>query len=149
MNAGDVSQESRVLTIETWLNGIGLKQPIEECPSWPPDLYALAGALIRRGGAYLQVFEHRGPAPYLNGIEQAAEKWRNEIDAITTEPVTVSDLQSVRVSDVVESWEKLIRAKGTFVSEMSSEMAEKLIRMALIADEASVGIGIGWDSQTD
>lgn len=138
-----------MLTVEIWLNGIGLRQPIEECPAWPPDLYALAGALIRRSGVYLQVFEHRGPAPYLNGIEDAAGKWRKQIDAITAEPVTVSVLQSIRVSDVVDSWANLIRAKATPISEIRSEIAEQLIRMALIADEASAGIGIGWDSPTD
>jgi hypothetical protein len=40
------------LTIETWLNGIALKRPIEDCPAWPPDLYALAGTLppVQFGG---------------------------------------------------------------------------------------------------
>lgn len=138
-----------MLTVETWLNGIGLKQPIEECPAWPPDLYALAGALIRRSGAYLRIFEHRGPAPYLSDIEQAADKWRKEIDAVAAEPVTVSELRSVRINDVVDSWKSLIQAKATPISEMRSDMAEQLIRMALIADEASGGIGINWDNQTD
>lgn len=142
-------KEACVLTIETWLNGIGLKQPIEECPAWPPDLYALAGALIRRCGAYLRVFEHRGTAPYLNGVEQAAEKWRKQIDAITAEPVTVSVLQSVRVSDVADAWASLIQAKAILISEIHRDLAEQLIRMTLIADEASVGIGINWHSQTD
>jgi hypothetical protein len=144
-----IPRNRRVLTIETWLNGIGLKQPIEECPAWPPDLYALAGALIRRSGAYLRLFEHRGIAPYLNGIEQAAEKWRKQIDAITAESVTVSVLQSVRVSDVVDAWASLIRARAIPISEIDRELAERLIRMTLIADEASAGIGINWGYQTD
>jgi hypothetical protein len=140
-----------VLTIETWLNGIGLKQPIEECPSWPPDLYALAGGLIRRSGAYLRVFEHRSSVPYLNGIEKAAEKWRKQIDGITAEPVTVSVLRSVRIGDVLEGWASLIHVKETAVSEIrrSKELAEQLIRLTLLADEASVGIGIDWDTRTD
>jgi hypothetical protein len=48
-----------MLTIEAWLKGIGLKHSVDVCPSWPPDLYALAGTLLRRSGAYLRVFEHR------------------------------------------------------------------------------------------
>jgi len=55
-----------MLTIETWLNGIGLKQlSIDECLAWPPDLYALAGTLLRRSGTYLRVFERQGCAAYL------------------------------------------------------------------------------------
>jgi hypothetical protein len=95
------------------------------------------------------LFEHRGVAPYLNGIEQAAEKWRKQIDAITAESVTVSVLQSVRVSDVVDAWASLIRARAIPISEIDRELAERLIRMTLIADEASAGIGINWDYQTD
>src|SRR5882762_4139498 len=98
-----------MLTIETWLKGIGLKQPIEECPAWPPDLYALAGTLIRRSGAYLRLFENRGSDPYLKGIVEAAEQWRRQIDEITAEPVTVQVLRSVRIREVVEGWASLIQ----------------------------------------
>jgi hypothetical protein len=47
-------------TIGTWLNAIGRKQALEECPAWPRDLYALAGTLIPRSGAYLQVSTTKG-----------------------------------------------------------------------------------------
>jgi len=63
---------------------------------------ALAGTLIQRSGAYLRVFEHRGSAPYLNGIESAAGKWRKQIDEISAEEVTVAVLQSVRIGEGVE-----------------------------------------------
>lgn len=140
-----------MLTLETWLNSIGLKRPIEECPAWPPDLFALAGTLLRRSGAYLKVFEQRSPAAYLNGIVPAAEQWRQQIEAITAEPVTVAVLRSVRISEVIAGWTSLIQAKGTPLSEIrrNTELVERLIRLTLIADEASVGIGISWDSQTE
>jgi hypothetical protein len=139
-----------VLTIETWLNGIGLKTPIVECPAWPPDLFALAGTLIRRGGAYLRVFEPRGSAPYLNGVDTAAKQWRDQLDAIT-DPVTPADLQSARTSDILSGWERLIQAKDSPLSAIdeSQELAEQLIRLTLIADEASRGIGVTWDNKTN
>lgn len=139
-----------MLTIKTWLDGIGLKPPIEECPAWPPDLFALAGTLIRRSGAYLRVFEHRGPAAYLSGIRETAEKWREQIDAITADQVTVSHLRSVRVPDVLAAWACLMEAKELAISAIreNQELADSLIRLTLIADEASVGIGINWDSET-
>ena len=135
-----------MLTIQTWLRGIGLKQPIEECPAWPPDLFALAGTLIRRSGAYLRVFEHRS-SPYLDGIVPIAAAWRKRIDEIAVEPVTVSELQRARVDEVLAGWRMLIDAKDMPISEInkSRDLAETLIRLALLADEASVGIGINWD----
>ena len=140
-----------MLTIKTWLEGIGLKQPIEDCPPWPPDLYALAGTLIRRSGAYLKVFEHRGSTKYLTGIEQQAATWRRRIDEITAENVTVADLQSARIPDVVNGWRKLIDSQNTPISEIHAfkDLAEALIRLTLIADEASVGIGINWNRPAD
>ena len=135
-----------MLTIQTWLSGIGLKHPIEECPAWPPDLFALAGTLIRRSGAYLRVFE-RHDSPYLDDIVPKAAVWRKQIDEIVAEPVTVSELQLVRVDDVVNGWRMLIEARETPISEInkSRELAETLIRLTLLADEVSVGIGIDWD----
>ncbi|WP_457832214.1 hypothetical protein, partial [Staphylococcus aureus] len=75
--------------------------------------------------------------------------WRKQIDAITAESVTVSVLQSVRVREVVDAWASLIQARSTPISEIRRELAEQLIRMTLIADQASVGIGIDWDNQTE
>jgi len=134
-----------MLTIETWLEGIGLKQPIEDCPAWPPDLFALAGTLIRRSGAYLRVFERPG-VPDLDIVSKGAV-WRKQIDEVAKERTTVSELQAVRVDDVLAGWRILIEAKETPISEInqSRELAETIIRLALLADEASVGIGIDWD----
>lgn len=59
-------------------------------------------------------------------------------------------MDKVRFREVVEGWASLIQAKVTPLSEIrqSTELVERLIRLTLIADEASVGIGISWDSQT-
>jgi hypothetical protein len=95
-----------VLTIETWLNGIGLKRPIEECPAWPPDLYALAGTLLRRSGvsstaawdANLSVLQAAGPVrgaeervdpndPLLQGLrlfQAKHHRWYLDRDQIVT-----------------------------------------------------------------
>lgn len=70
---------------------------------------------------------------------------------LKAEPVPVTVLQSVRTPDILDSWKSLIQAKGLSIREIhkSRELAERLIRLTLIADEASVGIGISWDSDTD
>src|ERR1700682_6685702 len=41
-------------------------------PRWPPDMFAIAAALLQRSGAYVQVFEEWPP-------KSAREDWRGEI----------------------------------------------------------------------
>lgn len=83
-----------MLTIGTWLDGVGLTPPIMECPAWPPDLFAITGTLIRRSGAYLRVFKQRDPVTHVKGIVEVAQRWRQEIDNITAADVNPEDLRS-------------------------------------------------------
>lgn len=135
-----------MLTIETWLRGIGLKRPIEECPAWPPDLFALTGALIHRSGAYLRVFENHS-CPNLGDIVQKAAAWRQRIDQIDAGCVTLAELQPVCAGEARDDWRILIDAMETPISEISksAKLSKALIRMMLLADQASVGMGINCD----
>jgi hypothetical protein len=122
-----------VLTIETWLQGIGLTEPIGECPAWPPDLFALAGTLIRRSGAYLRVFERRDPGNYPSEIETAANRWRQKLDGITVaaQDVKPSDLQLARIPEILQECQRVIDAKDVALSAINehSELAEALIHL--------------------
>jgi hypothetical protein len=139
-----------VLTIGTWLDGIGLTPPIMECPAWPPDLFAITGTLIRRSGAYLRVFKQRDPVTHVKGIVEVAQRWRQEIDNITAADVNPEDLQKLRAPEVVAGWASLIAAKERPLSAIDDDpgLADQLIRLTLIADEASRGIGITADNPT-
>lgn len=145
--------EFHLLTIGAWLESIGLQEPIEECPGWPPDLFALAGTLIRRSGAYLRVFERRGSTMYAKSVATAARNWRQRLDAITADASDVkpSDLRAARTHDVERGWALLIQAKDCPISAINEadELAEELVRLALVADEASRGIGVTWDNRDE
>jgi hypothetical protein len=62
-----------------------------------PDLYAIAGALLKRSGAFLRVFEHDGHSKYLSDLELQGATWRKTIDALK-QPITVERLRSARPS---------------------------------------------------
>jgi len=131
-----------MLTIRTWLDSIGREESADECPFWPPDLFAVAGALLKRSGAYLRVFEDRGTSTYLEGVESAGASWRRRIDA-QTDP-TISSLRRARPRDILQSWRLLMEAAETPIGNIRqyAALSEILIRMALISDAASVGLGI-------
>ena len=134
----------RVLTIKKWLEGLGRQHlPTLECPVWPPDLYAVAGALLKRSGAYLRVFEHDGVGDYLGDIEHIGESWLKNLDALP-QPVTVPGLRAARPREIQKAWSEMLKFLDIPISQIrqSRPLAEHLIRMALIADEASAGVGV-------
>lgn len=132
-----------VLTIKTWMRGIGRRsQQVRDCPFWPPDLFGITGALLKRSGAYLRVFEHDGLRPYLAGIQQGGRDWRLQIDH--QKKPTIASLIRARPPEVMAAWKKLIEAESVPVSRILEHdaLAETLIQMALIADAASAGLGV-------
>lgn len=138
-----------MLTIETWLEAMRPDVAIGECPGWPPDLFALAGALVQKSGAYLRLFERRGPNGYLKGIDAEGKAWRDRLDGMAR-PVTSAALKRVRSGAVKRGWKKVIHAADTTLDAIrdSSSLAEELIRLTLIADAACRGLGVTWNNPT-
>ena len=136
------------LTIEMWLDSLGRKKP-RLCPIWPPDVYGISGALLKRSGAYLRIFEMHPPDGYLKDVQAVGVAWRKRIDA--QRHPTFDSLVRARPNELNVSWEALMRARSLPISEIQSSRAltEHLIRMTLIADEASAGIGVDWDNVTE
>lgn len=141
------------ITIETCLHSIRPDVAIEECPAWPPDLFALAGTLIRRSGAYLRVFQRRARTDYAAQIAAAALDWRRNLDAISADAkvVTPADLKSELTPEIEAGWARLIQAKADPLSSITKTpaLAEELIRLTLIADGASRGIGVTWNNKNE
>jgi hypothetical protein len=134
-----------MLTIETWLNALGREQRIEDCPLWPPDLYAISGALLKRSGAYLRIFEREPASTYLKNVETMGRAWRGRIDAL--KHPNLASLRRARPPEMRRAWTQVIASGGTRISDIreSRPLTEQLIQMALVADEASAGLGVTWD----
>jgi hypothetical protein len=136
------------LTIEMWLDSLDRKKP-RLCPIWPPDVYGISGALLERSGAYLRIFEVHPPDGYLKDVEAVGVAWRKRIDA--QRRPTFDSLARARPNELKAYWEALMCARSLPISEIQSSRAltGHLIRMTLIADEASAGIGVDWDNVTE
>lgn len=106
------------------------------CPIWPPDLFAVTGAIIDRSGCYTEANPDRGALQehenYIEDVLVIATCWDSmlspplEVEAMWRELVT--DHGQVAISDLCENK----RAVST------------LLKLFAIADEAS--IGMGWDA---
>lgn len=136
-----------VSTIAAWLEGIGRTQSssCEACPCWPPDLFALAGTLIRRSGVYMRLFKDRDPAAWVSSIDTVAKQWRQQLDSTTV----AADLPRQLPPEISQLWDKLIALKDRPINDIDlhPDLAEGLIRLTLIADEASRGIGIATNNK--
>ena len=88
------------MNIRSWLEGIGRKRPLKECPYWPPDLYAIAGGLLKRSGAYLRVFDRISDSEsYLDGIDQIGHDWRSGIEGLPKR-ITLPELLKARPDEL-------------------------------------------------
>jgi hypothetical protein len=131
-------------TIGNWLSSIGrLHQKPLECPIWPPDLFAVAGALLRLSGAYIEIFARRPKSGMTR--QQAIEVgglWRDEIDAMKRPSPTL--LNGALPSSVRAIWKQLVEQEATAIRGINGNvsLARNLIMMVAIADEACGGIGI-------
>jgi hypothetical protein len=131
-----------MLTIRTWMEALGREESLQECPFWPPDIFAVAGGLLKRSGAYLRIFEEDGRSAYLTGIAEAAAAWRRQID--TQRVVTIRRLLGARPAEALKLWRRLAAADATPIQLIRANrpLTECLLRLALIADAASAGLGI-------
>ena len=72
-------------------------------PIWPPDLYAIAGALLKRSEAYLRVFEHDGSSGYLVDVERVGGTWLKGLDQLP-QPISIARLRAARPRQIDRSW---------------------------------------------
>ena len=132
-----------MLTIQKWLEGVGRnRQKVTECPSWPPDLFAVCASLLKRSGTYLRIFERRSRRPDWRGSCVSGLQWRKGID--TGKGVSAASLTRAIPREVLSDWSTLTTRGDTNVSKIADDpkLSDALIRLALIADAASDGIGI-------
>ena len=99
------------------------------------------------------MFARRERIDYAEKIATSALEWRRKLDAISAqaEDVRPDNLKSARTLVIEDGWKRLIQAKDDPLSAISenTDLAEELIRLTLIADEASRGIGVTWNNQIE
>src|SRR6266700_1727183 len=126
-----------MLTIQKWLEGVGRnRQAVTECPSWPPDLFAICASLLKRSGTYLRIFERGSRRPDWRGARSPGLKWRKSIDRF--KGVSASSLVRAIPREVLTDWTALLASGDVSMSKIADDpkLSDALIRLTLIADAA-------------
>lgn len=134
-------------TVNDWLRGVsGDRRDPLDCPSWPPDLFAVCGSLLKQSGAYIRIFHRAGIDHQWESAHEPGRLWRKRLD--NKKRISRASLRAAIPASVLGIWKKVVAARETRISEIldKPELANDLIALTLIADEASEGIGIEADS---
>lgn len=118
-------------------------------PSWPPDLFALSLALLKRTGAYNRVLQDWPPdrdnedtlENRTSRIRRLGGKWREAIRLH----------QEEQFDSLTKDWEALCRSFDLSLSALARNrvLCDAVLRLMAVADEASEGVGAPEDIEED
>lgn len=112
--------------------------PLDECPAWPPDVFAVAARYLTETGAYTAVVEPNGLGLDERWPERAravGREWRRRIDDSAWEDFLADNIQVVPPPEVSDWWRALVSA-----TRPASPVA-LVVQLLACADEASAGVG--------
>jgi hypothetical protein len=112
-----------------------LKNP----PSWPPDVFALVAAILKKSGAYCSVLEQWQQKSRQEELEWPARmrllggRWRQAWVSRTSLPTSI-----------VQAWHYVLKVQKTLLANVGANkrLCRSLLCLCAAADEASVGVGI-------
>ena len=136
-------------TIDKWIGGIGRQRQSKlACPIWPPDLFAIAGALLKLSGAYIEIFaQESGTRSRFREAHDVGLKWREKIDGMRKPSPSL--LTNALPLEVREAWKRIVARRDISIRRIHDDkaVARDLIWLVLIADEACGGIGINVETR--
>ncbi|AMV25199.1 hypothetical protein VT84_12440 [Gemmata sp. SH-PL17] len=103
------------------------------CPLWPPDVFAVAGEIVRRSGCHTRTrYLHSAcgslfSAAYPDQITEAARKWWEE--------------PGKPPPGVARLWAVLHDGGAATIDELPEAVSDAAMELLLVADEACAGIG--------
>lgn len=123
-------------------SNLGAKGSVRSCPIWPPDLFAVAGALIYRSGFYAELPATAGwdKTKYLFGksykgdVEKIAKKWAET---------------SIPPERLERLWGDLLKRSHLNPIDTRDKWHDAAMRLMAIADCAATGVGFRPEDPTD
>lgn len=111
---------------------------VPACPTWPPDLFAVAGRIVELSGCYTLASPPHGNV----------EAHRSNLESLRSLIAEWSSNPMVPPEEVAGLWHTLVGTHGdVYLNELEykPEVASCALRLFAIADEACKGMGWGDD----
>ncbi len=115
----------------------------------PADVFALAGAVLRRSGAYTSVLETsrglRGKLSKLSKVESGAGKWQQWLREVRRSEWAVGQTSREMKGEIRKHWDLLWRCRHAPLYRISAAariLLAALVDCVALADEASLGCGL-------
>jgi hypothetical protein len=142
----------------------------DPCPTWPPDVFAIAATVMRRNGAYVHCVKTPASstavpivslgANWADTAQRVGERWNKAIlKALKKnigpgkQPFGAVVSQVPVPPEVSRAWQRLTEHGAVTAIESSRdhpEIARALIELCAYADEASAGLGLpGFDDKDE
>ena len=129
------------LTVRSYIHYLLGDAEGDTCPRWPPDAFAIAGALLQRSGAYRLVITQWPPGEWPPG---EAKNWVDDIRAVAMTWRHAAAEDDDLPGEVLAWWNVLHEHADRPLEELGEEMtfAHALLQITAAADEASADVGI-------
>lgn len=122
-----------VLTLGALASSMLGRRTLGACPSWPPDVFAIAASLLRRTGGYVDIVERwRPPSGWSEAMRRVASAWRETAVQRSAPP-----------KEVALAWRTLEthRAFALGAGRPPLELVDALMRLFAAADETAHDLG--------
>jgi len=130
----------------------------DACLEWPPDVFALSAAVLKRSGAYTSVLgiQPSGSiaSQHREALKKEAAEWRAWLEQPMAPQRGGQAGAKLKVPSLLAgSWNKIWGCRYAPLCQVSGcqELLEALIDCVVLADEASSGSGLPlrWDPKDD
>lgn len=127
--------------IEYLLGQIPQDEQLTAFLSWPPDVFAVVGYLLRESGAYVEVVK-----PWSGRNPPTAEQWSRRVSRDSSGWI-IAAAKKGTTRLVRKLWAKIISEKACLLTEIQirADIWQTLLRLLATADAACAGFGVETD----
>ena len=155
-------QKQRQGTVQELIEFVLPGARADQCPAWPPDVFAVAATVMKRNGAYVQcivtgVSSLPAPEPLFESgwprkATDVGEAWRKSVNETLKTfagagKLSIGDaLKKTNIPGAVrDAWRTVcdLASISLETSARDRTLIRALIQLSSYADEASYGIGLG------
>ena len=114
-----------------------------DVPQWPPDVFAIAAAILQRSGAYTEVVQDWPP--------DSGPRWNQSVGGKGRAWRSMAARGAPPLGLVARLWKTIRKGDGVLIDEvrLNVKLTQALVEIIALADEACEGVGIVGSPKPD